>query len=84
MPKYNTLDDGSLLYESPIEIQNRFYTVDPNNPCRVLINFKTCKRRELKLRKKECGMQRGTFRCNKFNKVVTPADCEVCDAAEQE
>ncbi len=83
MPSFNTLDDGSLLYDAPIEIRNRFYAVDPDNPCRVLILFKTCKRRSLKLREKSCGNKRGTYRCDKFQKVVTPADCEACDVPEE-
>ena len=81
--KYTTLDDGSLLYEGPITLRNKYYKADPDNPCRIIPIFPQCTKRVLSLRVLSCGNKRGQYNCEKFGgKIVTMQDCEACDAPE--
>lgn len=79
---FTTLEDGSLLYEGPINLRNKYYKSDPKNPCRIIPIFQPCIKRRLSLRVLDCGNKRGTYTCEKFGPIVTMQDCEKCNAPE--
>ena len=82
MVRFDTLEDGSLVFEKPVQCDNSNYRVDPENPCHLIPVFKECTRRLVLLRVLECGLKRATFHCNKFHKTVAFGDCDACTECE--
>lgn len=83
MPRFDTLEDGSLLFEGEVVCHNTNYRVDPDNQQRLIPIFPECKRRVVVLRVLQCGLRRCNFNCNKFFKPVTIGDCNACQEAER-
>ena len=83
MPRFDTLSDGSVVFEQDVVCENPQYCVDAANPRRLIPLFVRCKARVVILRKLECGLKRATFHCNKFTKNVTIGECDACQESER-
>lgn len=85
MSKYNVLENGDILFDTPPAsgvVQNKYYVVDPENPRLYKVQLKPCCHRCIIPRTLNCGRTRVHAECKKFSLKVTPADCEKCDANE--
>lgn len=80
MNNYDTLEDGTVVFDSPIELKNRFWR--QITPASFAPVFRPCTKRKIELRVLDCGRQRADYHCDKFDKFVSQSICEDCNASE--
>jgi hypothetical protein len=77
MNTYDALSDGSIVYRNPIPVLTTTWTVDPENPCRLVPNVPVCNFRRIELRTLDCGLHRADWHCQLKGRISVK-DCVGC------
>lgn len=74
----NYLEDGSIILDKQISYSGENYTIDPENPKRLIPKFEPCIHRRFNLRILDCGKKTGTWACTQVPGGVSFSICETC------
>lgn len=82
LPNYSALEDGSLKYEGPFLVDNKFWKTDPADTTHVIPQVPVCVKRRVELRVlPSCGRKRATWFCDLFQKKVSVKECHECQTS---